>query len=103
GLRDVEAVAQQAVEHGLADRGIVVGLGGHVQGPGAEILATAAAAAVLCVSDLHPSDPAGRQGPHTAVEGAVAASQAATAGARGTPAGATNPGDQVGKHGLCPW
>src|SRR5206468_496842 len=39
GLLDVEAVVQQAVEDGLADGGVVVGLGRHVEGPGAEVLA----------------------------------------------------------------
>src|SRR5262249_34715455 len=62
GLLDVEAVVQQAVQDGLADGGIVVGLGGHVQGPGAEVLAAAAAGAVLCVGDLQPGHPAVGQG-----------------------------------------
>src|SRR5262249_37584465 len=39
GALDVEAVLQQAVEDGLADGGVVVGLRGDVQRPGAEVLA----------------------------------------------------------------
>jgi len=56
GLLDVEAVAQQAVEDSLADVGVIVGLGGHVQRPGAEELAAAAAGLVLCVGDLQPGE-----------------------------------------------
>jgi len=85
GLLDVEAVAQQAIEDGLSNGGVVVGLGGHVQGPGAEILAAATAAAVLCVGDLQPGDPAVRQGADAAVQEAFAVAPAATGGARGTP------------------
>ena len=102
GLLDVEAVAQQAIEDRLSNGGVVVGLGGHVQGPGAEILAAATAAAVLCVGDLQPGDPAVCQGADAAVQEAFAVALAATGGARGTPGGRTNPVDQVGEHGLCP-
>src|SRR5439155_18757790 len=102
GLLDVETVVQQTVENGLADGGIVVGLGGHVQGPSAEILATTTACAVLCVGDLQPGNPAVGQGADAAVEGTFPAAQAATGRARGTPGGTAQAGDQVGEHGLCP-
>src|SRR5581483_2413245 len=74
----------------------------HVQGPGAEVLATAAAGAVLCVGDLPPGDALVRQRADAAAEEALAAPQAATAGARGPPRGTADAGDQVGEHGLCP-
>jgi hypothetical protein len=103
GLLDVEAVAQQAVQDGLPDGGVVVRLGGHVQGPGAEILAAATARVVLCVGDLQPGRAAVGQGAEAAVQEAFAASPAAAAGAGGTPGGTPNPGDHVREHGLCPW
>src|SRR6185437_9673255 len=66
GPLDVEAVVQETVENGLADGGVVIGLGRHVQGPGTEVLATGTACAVLCISDLQPGDPAVSQGANTA-------------------------------------
>ena len=103
GLLDVEAVAQQAVEHGLADGGVIVGLGRHVQRPGAEILAAATAGAVLCVGDLQPGDAPVGEGAEPAAQDALAVAAAAAGGARGAFGGATNPGDAFGLgHGLCP-
>jgi hypothetical protein len=43
GAFDVEAVFEDAVEDGIADPPVVVGLGRDIQGPGAEGLATLAA------------------------------------------------------------
>jgi hypothetical protein len=40
---------EDAVQDGLADDGVVSGLGRHVEGPGAEVLAAVAAGAVFCV------------------------------------------------------
>jgi hypothetical protein len=52
----------------LADGGVVIRLGGHVQRPGAEVLAAAAAGAVLCVGNLQPGDALVRQGADAAPE-----------------------------------
>jgi hypothetical protein len=103
GLRDVEAVAQQAVEDGLANGGVVVGLGGHVQRPGAEELAAAAAGLVLCVGDLQPGHAPVGEGAESAAQDALAVPASAAGGAGGAFGGATGPGDEFGLgHGLCP-
>ena len=102
GLLDVEAVVQQAVQDGLTDGGVVVGLGRHVQRPGAEVLAAAAAGAVLCVGDLQAGAAVVGQGANATPEGAFAVPQAATGGAGGATRGATDSGDQIREHGLCP-
>src|SRR5262252_5923859 len=83
GALDVEAVAEDAVEDGRADGGVVVGLGGHVEGPGAEVLAAAAAAAVFCVGDVQPGDLVVGQGADPAVAEPLARCRPATVGARG--------------------
>jgi len=55
-LLDVEAVVEQAVEDSLADGGVVIGLLGDIQGPGAEVVAAGAASLILSVGDFHPGD-----------------------------------------------
>ena len=97
GLLDVEAVAHQAVQDGLSDGGIVVGLLGHIQGPGAEILAAATAGLVLCVGDLQPGHRMVKQSAEPTVQDAFAVSPAATGGARGAFGGPTQPGNGFGE------
>jgi hypothetical protein len=103
GRLDVEAVVQEAVENGLADGGVVVGLGGHVQGPGAEVLAAGAAGLILCVGDLQPGDAVVGQGAEAAVEDALAVATSAAGGARCAFGSAADACDAfVEEHGLCP-
>src|SRR5205085_10832729 len=102
------AVAQEAVEDGLADGGVVVGFGGHVEGPGAEVLAAAAAAAaaVFCGGDVQPGDLAVGQGADAAAPEALAWGPPPAVRAGGGLGGRPDLGDPFGRgrvHGLCPW
>src|SRR5215467_12703643 len=106
GALDVEAVAEDAVEDGRADGGVVVCLGGHVEGPGAEVLAAAATAAVFCIGDVQPGDLVVGQGADAAVAEALAGGAPSAVRAGGGLGGAADLGDPFGfggVHGLCPW
>src|SRR5262249_46610337 len=81
GALELEAVVEDAVEHGLADEVIVVRLGGDLGGAGAEVLAAAAAGAILCVEDVQPDHLAQRERADLAVQPALAAAVPAAAGA----------------------
>jgi hypothetical protein len=101
-LLDVEAVAQQSVEDGMANGPVLVGLGGHLQRPGAEILATATTGAVFAIGNLQPGDALIGQGTDAAVEDAFAGGAAATEGTG--PAAWRAPDttdDFMVKHGRC--
>jgi hypothetical protein len=102
-LLDVEAVVEQAVENGLADGGVVVGLWGHVQGPSAEVVAAGAASLIFCIGNFQPGDSVIGQGAETAVKEAFALAPSAAGGARGAFRGAADACDAfVAEHGLCP-
>src|SRR5438445_28682 len=90
GALDVEAVQKEAVQDGLPDLVVVVGLGRYLQGPGAEGLAAAAARLVLCVVDVEPGFLAVGQGADLAAQAADATAGLATAGAGAALGGATD-------------
>src|SRR5262249_61509135 len=83
GALDVEAVVDDAVEDGLADGLVVVGLWGHVQRPATEGLATAAARLVLGVVDIEEGHLAAGQGADTTAQAAFAAGAVAAVRGRG--------------------
>ena len=97
GAFDVEAVVEEAVEDGLADEVVVVGLGRDVQRPGAEGLAAAAAGLVLGVVDVEVGHLAVGQGADTTVEGALAAAALAAVGAGMGLGGAADDADSAAR------
>jgi hypothetical protein len=102
-LRDVEAVVEQAVENGLADRGVVVGLLGYVQGPGAEGMATSTTGLIFCIADFQPGDAVICQGTQSAEKDTFTVAPSAASGARGAFGGAADAYDAfVAEHGLNP-
>src|SRR5262249_13201001 len=103
GALDVEAVVKEAVEDGLADGLVVVGLLGDVQRPGAEVLAAAAAGLVFCVTDIEPGLLAVGEGPDAAVAAADAAAAFAAARAGVGLGLAADDADLRREHGLCSW
>jgi hypothetical protein len=102
GALDVEAVAEDAVEDGLADLAVVVGLGRDVQRPGAEVLAAAAAGLVLGVVDVEPGFLTVGQGADTTVKVPLAVAGLATVRAGVTLGGAAHGAGLRQEHGLCP-
>ena len=94
---------EQAVEHGLADGGVVVGLLRHVQGSGAEVAAAGAAGLILGVGDFQPGDAVVGQGAEAAAENAFAMAPSAAGGARGVFGGPADASDTFeAEHGLRP-
>ena len=94
GALDVEAVVEDAVEDGLADEVVVVGLGGDAGRAGAEGLAAGAAGGVLGVEDAKPEATAVGEGADVAFEAAFAAAAAAAGGA-GVARGSAADGDDL--------
>src|SRR5262245_31689419 len=101
GALDVEAVFEDALQHGSSDQAVVVGLGRDGKRPGAEELAAAAARLVLGVVDVEVGDLAVGQRADTTVEGAFAAAVLAAGGAGVTLGGAADDADNWHEHGLC--
>jgi len=100
---DVEAVAEEAVQHGPADEGAVFGLGRDVEGPGAEGLAAGAEGAVLGVVDVEGGHLAVGEGADTTVEEAFAPPALAAVGAGMGLGGAADDADDRHEHGPRSW
>jgi hypothetical protein len=101
GALDVEAVIEQAVEDGGADPVVVIGLGGDVEGPGAEVPAAGASGAILGVTDVEVSLLAVSQGSDTTAEGPLAPAALAAGGAGVGLGCAAHDADTRREHGLC--
>src|SRR5581483_6330529 len=95
------AVFAEAVEHGLADKAVVVGFGRDVKGPGAEELAAAAAGLVLGVVDSEVGHVAVGERADTTVERALATAANTAVGARVGLGSAADDADQRHEQGLC--
>jgi hypothetical protein len=102
GAFDVESVVEEAVEDGCADGLVVIGLRGHVQGPGAEIPPARAAGAVFGVMDVEASLLAVSQRADTTAEMAFAPAALAAGRARVGLGRTTDDADARREHGLCP-
>jgi hypothetical protein len=100
---DVEAILEEAIQDGGTDEAVVVGLGRHVEGPGAEGLAAGAAGPVLGVVDVEIGHLAVSQGADTTVEAALAAAVLAAGRAGVRLRGAADDADRRYEHGLCSW
>src|SRR5271156_3995884 len=103
GAFDVETILKNTLKDGIANLSVVVGFGGHVEGPGAEVLATATAGLVLGIVDVDPGLLAVGQGANTTTEGAFAVSALAAVRTGLGLGGATDDANVGCEHGLWSW
>jgi hypothetical protein len=100
---DVETVFEDAVEDGISDQVVIVGLGRDIHRPRAKILAAGAACLIFSVVDVEEGHLLVGQRVDTPVEVAFAVAAFTAVRAGMSLGGTTNDANVRHEHGLCSW